>query len=60
MVRKTKNLSVRAIIIPIFLANNQTVISLSQKNQLFWLVYTIISNLNAKKIKTKITQKIYF
>lgn len=43
-----KNLSVGNIIIPIFLANDKTVISLSHRDQILWPIYVTIDNLNTK------------
>lgn len=41
---KRKKLFIRAIIIPILLASNQTIISFSYKDQVFWPVYVTIDN----------------
>ena len=45
---KQKKLSAKAIIIPILFASDKIVMSLSNRDQIFWLVYITISNLDAK------------
>ncbi len=45
---KQKELSTMAKIIPILLGSDNTVMSLSQEDQVFWLVYITIGNLDAK------------
>lgn len=48
MIRDTKKLSTRAIINPILLISNKTIMELSHRNHVFWPVYIIIGNLDAK------------
>lgn len=45
---KQKKLLVKAIIFPILLASNKTIISLSHGNHVLWLVYITIDSLDAK------------
>ena len=45
---KQKKLSVKATIIPILLASDKTVMSLSHGDQVLWPVYVTIGNLDAK------------
>ena len=46
--RKNKKILIKVTIIPILLANDKTIISLSHKDQVVWPVYVTIGNFDAK------------
>lgn len=53
MVRKTKNFSVGATIIPIMIVSDKTIMSLSHRNQILWPVYVTINNLDTKMLRSQ-------